>query len=155
MARGDFLLFNAFALDLADGVHNLETGVLKLALIDNVITPTQADATPQWGAGSGIDYDGHQVAEFVGGYSDGGVTISGPETNQAGAVTTLDDDDSNIQLTQNAAGFDDAYWGILYNDSATNKECIGYLDLGGPVSQVAGPININWNASGILTITRS
>jgi len=154
MARGDLTVFNDFTLTLADGLVNLETDVLKLALIDNVVTPLVGDLNPQWGAGSNKDYDGNEVSA-AGGYTAGGLTVSGPETNLSGAVTTLDDDDSNLSLAQNGSGFTDAYWGILYSDTATNKNAIAFLDLGGPISEQAGPININWNASGILTITRT
>lgn len=154
MARGDFKLFHEFSISLGEKKIDLETDTIKLALIDNVITPTQADSAPMWGAGSGVDYDTNEVGTG-GGYSAGGFTIPGPELIRADGVATFDDDDSNLALAQNASGFTDAYWGILYSDTATDKNAIGYLDLGGPVSEVAGPIAINWNASGILTITIS
>lgn len=154
MARGDFKVFYEAGISLGEKKINLETDTIKLALITNGVTPAQADATPMWGAGSGVDYDGNEVGTG-GGYSAGGFTIPGPELIRASGVSTFDDDDSNLSLAQNASGFTDAYWGILYSDTATNKDAIGYLDLGGPVSEVAGPIAINWNASGILTITVS
>lgn len=154
MARGDLTVFNEFTISLGEKKINLETDTIKLALIDNSVTPAADDATPMWGAGSGVDYDSAEVST-AGGYSAGGFTISGPELVRSGAVATFDDDDSNLALVQNALGFTDAYYGILYSDTATNKECIAFIDLGGPVSEVAGPIAINFNASGILTITRS
>jgi hypothetical protein len=154
MARGDLTIFNDFTISLGEKKINLETDTIKLALIDNVVTPTVTAASPQWGVGSDEDYDANEVSTG-GGYVAGGFTISGPELVLSGAVATFDDDDSNLSLAQNASGFTNGYWGILYSDTATNKECIGFLDLGGPVSEVAGPININWNASGIMTITRS
>ena len=67
----------------------------------------------------------------------------------------VNDNVGDIALAQDAVGFTDGYYGILYNDSATNKNAIGFIDLGGPVSEQAGPVNINWNASGILTVTVS
>lgn len=154
MARGDLTVFNEFTVSLAEKKINLETDTIKLALIDNTVTPTVNAASPQWGAGSDEDYDGHEVGTG-GGYTAGGLTVSGPELVRSAAVATFDDDDSNLSLAQNASGFTDAYWGILYSDTATNKDCIAFIDLGGPVSEVAGPIAINFNASGILTITRS
>ena len=45
-----------------------------------------------------------------------------------------------------AAGFTDGHYGILINDSATNKEAIGFWDLGGPVSEQAGPISLEFPA---------
>ena len=153
MARGDLKVFNAFAEWLGEKLINLETDTIKLALIDNVITPAQDTATPTWDATSSQDYDGNEVST-AGGYSAGGFTISGPELVLAGAVATFDDDDSNLSLAQNGSGFTDAYWGIMYSDTATNKNAICFIDLDGPISEQAGPININFNASGILTITR-
>ncbi len=155
MATGDFTVFNELSISLGEKKINLETDTIKLALIDDTVTPLVDTNTPMWSGGSSQDYVSNEVDEFVGGYSEGGVTISGPELIRAAAVTTFDDDDSNITITQNGAGFDDARWGILYSDTATNKEAIGFLDLGEDRSQIAGAININWNASGILTITRT
>lgn len=154
MARGDLTVFNEFTVSLGEKKINLETDTIKLALIDDTVTPVVTATAPQWGAGSDQDYDDNEVGTG-GGYSAGGFTISGPELVRSGAVATFDDDDSNLSLAQNASGFENAYWGILYSDTATNKDCIAFIDLGGPVSEVAGPIAINFNASGILTITRS
>jgi len=154
MARGDLTVFNEFVISLGEKLINLETDTIKLALIDNVVTPLVDTATPTWDATSSQDFDGNEVGTG-GGYSAGGFTLSGPELVRSGAVATFDDDDSNLSLAQDGSGFTDAYWGILYSDTATAKNAIAFIDLGGPVSEQAGPININFNASGILTITRS
>ena len=153
MARGDFTVFEEFALQLGQEHHNLASDVLKLALITNVVTPTAADATPAWAVGSGVDYDANEVTD-AGGYTATGITLTGVTFTEAAGVATLDDT-VNISLAQNVLGFTNAYWGILYNNSAAGKQAIGFLDLAGPVSEQAGPVNINWNASGILTITVS
>jgi hypothetical protein len=153
MARGDFTVFEEFALQLGQGIHNFVSHTIKLAIITNAVTPAAADGTPAWGATSGVDYDGNEVSA-AGGYTAGGITV--PVTwTEAGGVATLNDDSGDIALAQNAAGFTNGYWGILFNFSATNRNAIGFLDLGGPVSEVAGPVNINWNASGLLTNTVS
>lgn len=154
MARGDLTVFNEFTVSLAEKKINLETDTIKLALIDNTVTPTVTAASPAWGASSDEDYDANEVST-AGGYTAGGFTVSGPELVRSGAVATFDDDDSNLSLVQDGIGFTDAYWGILYSDTASNKEAIAFIDLGGPVSEQDGPIAINFNASGILTITRS
>lgn len=153
MARGDFTVFEEFADQLGKEIHNFASDVIKLAIIDVTITPTAADATPAWGTTSGVDYDANEVA-ITGGYTADGETIPVTWTETSG-VATLNDNAGDIALAQDASGFTDGYWGILYNNSATNKNAIGFLDLGGPVSEQAGPVNINWNASGILTVTVS
>lgn len=153
MARGDFTVFEEFADQLGKEIHNFASDTIKLAIIDDTVTPTAADATPAWGASSGVDYDANEVTD-AGGYTAGGETI--PVTwTEADGVATLNDDSGDVALAQNASGFTDGYWGILYNDSATNKNALGFLDLDGPVSEQAGPVNINWNANGIITVTVS
>ena len=148
MARGDFTVFEEFAIQLGQELHTLASDTLKLGIINNTAAPTASDATPALG-----DYSANEVGTG-GGYAANGITLSGVTFTEAGGVATLDDT-GNISLAQNASGFTDGYWGILYNDTAAGDQAIGFLDLGGPVSEVAGPIAINWNASGILTVTVS
>jgi hypothetical protein len=155
MAKGDFTIFEEAVSDLANLKHNLkETHVFKLALITSVVTPTAADATPAWAEGSGVDYDGNEVGTG-GNYTANGhtLTYTGGVTRwaEAGGVGTFDADD--ISFAQSATGFTNARWGILYNDTIEGKLALGFLDLGGDVSEVDGPVAISWNAAGVLTIT--
>ena len=147
MARGDLVVFEEFALNAGLGGFNLETDVLKVGIVDNTITPTAADATPSWG-----DYSANEVST-AGGYTAGGETVTNNTYTEAAGVGTLDGD--NISLAQNGSGFTDGYWAILYDDTNATDAAIAFIDLGGPVSEQAGPIAINWNASGILTVTVS
>ena len=150
MATGDVTVFNEFTEDIGEEIHDFENDTIKLALIDNTVTPLADTATPQWGAGSSQDYDANEVST-AGGYTANGETVAVTFTRTTD-TSTLNDNSGDISLAQNGSGFTDAYWGILYNDSAVNKNCIAFVELGGPVSEQAGPVNINWNASGILTI---
>lgn len=145
MARGDLVVFEEFALNIGLEEHQLETDVLKVGIVDSTITPTAADATPTWG-----DYSANEVST-AGGYTSGGETIANNTYTEAGGVGTLDGD--NISLSQDGSGFTDGYWGIIYNDTNATDMAIAFVDLGGAVSEQAGPIAINWNASGILTVT--
>ncbi len=147
MARGDVTIFEDFADQLGKGIHNFSSDVLKLGLIDDTAAPTAGDVAPDWS-----DYVGNQVSD-AGGYVDDGLTLAGVGWSETGGVGTLVAD--NVALAQNGAGFDDAYWGIIYNATAAGDNAIGFVDLGGPVSEQDGPVQINWNASGILTITVS
>lgn len=152
MATGDLTIFNEFVEDIGEEIHNFEsTDTLKLAIITTGVTPAADTATPQWGAGSSQDYDGNEVST-AGGYPAGGITLQTLTYTRSTITATLDAD--NISLSQNGSGFTNGAWGILYNDSATNKNCIAFVELsaGGTLSEQAGPININWNASGILTV---
>ena len=149
MSRNDWVTFEEFSLDLANKVHNLGSDTFKVALIDNTDTePVAGTATPEWGA----SFSGNEVSGT--GYSAGGTALTGTVTSEADGVTTFDDT-GNVTWSQNGAGPTNIYWAILYNDSADSKECVGFLDMGGPVSLQDGDVSITWNASGILTVTVS
>jgi hypothetical protein len=147
MARNDWVTFEEFGLDLADGEHDLGADTFKVGLIDNSTAPTAADATPRWG-----DYSGDEVSGT--GYTAGGAALTDTGVTEAAGVTTFDDGD-NVTWSQNGAGPTDIYWAVLYNDSAAADQAVGFLDMGGAVSLQDGDVTITWNASGILTITVS
>ncbi|RLB93607.1 MAG: hypothetical protein DRH26_03465 [Deltaproteobacteria bacterium] len=145
MARGDLVLFEEFALQIGQEKHNFPSDTLKAGIVDATITPTAADATPTWG-----DYSANEVGTG-GGYTANGMTLAGVAYSEAGGVATLDAND--LALIQDASGFTDGFWLILYNDTNATDMAMGFVDLGGPVSEVAGPIDVAWNASGIATVT--
>ena len=146
MARNDWVTFEEFSVDLANGVHNLGSDTFNVGLITNAATEPAADtATPRW-----ADFSGNEVSGT--GYTAGGAELSGTSTAEAAGVTIFDDT-GNVTWSQNGAGPTNIYWAILYNDTAAADQAVGFLDMGGPVSLVDGDVSITWNASGILTIT--
>jgi len=145
MARGDLTVFEEFSKQIGDEGHNFQSDVLKAGIIDNTAAPTASDGTPTWG-----DYSANEVSTG-GGYVAGGLTLANVVYTEVGGVATLDADD--ISILQDAGGFTDGYWVIVYNDTNATDMAICFVDLGGPVSEVAGPITISWNASGIATVT--
>lgn len=147
MARNDLTVFEEFSKQIGDGEHDFQTDVLKLGIVDSTITPTAGDTTPTWS-----DYSTNEVATG-GGYVADGLTLASVTYTETGGVATLDAAD--ISIVQNASGFVDGYWCIIYNDTNATDTAICFLDLGGPVSEVAGPITIAWNVSGIATVTVS
>jgi len=147
MAQGDLTVFEEVAEMIGEEVFDFENDTLKLGLIDNSAAPTAADATPRW-----ADYSANEVGTG-GNYTANGETLANVSYTEADGVATLDAD--NVQFAQDGSGFTDAYWAIIYDDSATNDEAICFIEMGGPVSEQAGPVNINFNASGILTVTVS
>lgn len=147
MATGTVTVFQEFSDQLGKEIHNFSSDTLKIGLIDNTLTPTAGDATPTWS-----DYSANEVSTG-GGYTANGETLASVTWSEAAGVATLDA--ANISLDQNGSGFTDAYWGIIYNDSAASDDAIAFVELGGPVSEQSGPVAINWNASGILTVTVS
>jgi hypothetical protein len=86
-------------------------------------------------------------------YAAGGPTLVSPSWTIVAGIPTLRG--PNVVVAQNAAGFANARWGIIYNNTDANKRCIGFVDLGADRSIVTGSLTIDWSgASGdILTIT--
>ena len=150
MARGDVHLFADFERKTKAGVViNLVTDTLKLGIVTNAVAPSVTTADPRWGAGGTTDFSADDVAHATG-YA-GPITLAGVTFTRTGAVETLAA--SNVIIPQDVVGFTNAYYGIIYDDTAAGKPAIGFIDLGGPVGNVNGPVNINWNASGIATWT--
>jgi hypothetical protein len=156
MAAGDITVFNEFLEDLGEEIHDFESDTIKLALIDDSVTPLQDANTPRWHASSDQDYKGNEVSA-AGNYTVDGHTIP-VSWEREGDTCTLNDDGGNIEWLQDAGGFgvatdDAARWGILYNSSAANKNAICFIDFGSPgLDERVGAVNIYWNSTGILTV---
>lgn len=152
MAQGDLLFFNDFVDDLGKGKHNLDTDTIKFALCTNATVPSVSTADPCFGAGGTTNFSSTEVSGT--GYTAGGEDISSTYSTTT-AVGTLDGTD--VSWTQNGAGPTNIRWGIIYNDTATNKDCIAFVDMGGgaDISLVDGDISYTFNGSGIGTITRT
>jgi len=150
MALNDLQLFDEFALTMLDGTadHDLTVGgdTVKFAFVTgDTETPIKAYATPTWS-----DFSTDDCAA-TGGYTAAGETLANQTYTEAAGVATFDADD--VALSQDPSGFEDARWGIIYNDTSSTKACIGFVDMGSDTSEVAGPITIAFNASGIFTAT--
>lgn len=146
MAAGNFTVFNIAKLKLLTGIHDLDTHVIKAVLT----TVTQSlDATF---AGTSTDCRYADLTNEVAngnGYTTAGVTLTMSVTRSTGTVTV---DASDAQWTTSTIT---AKYCVLYNDSATNKDLLGFVDLssgGGSISTTAGTFLVSWNASGLFTL---
>ena len=149
MARNDWVTFEEFGEDLANGVHNMGSDTFSVRLITDAATePIAATATPRW-----ADFSGNECTQG-GSYTTGGEVLTGTSIADDAGVVTFDATE-NPTWSAAASSPTDIYWAVLVNDTATNDECVGFLDMGGPVSMVAGDVTITWNSSGILTCTVS
>jgi hypothetical protein len=148
MAAGDITLYQAFLDDLGGKLHDLDADVIKIGLVTTSYTPATGDAVPCWGAGGTTNTSTNQVTPG-GNYATGGPDISATWSQTSGLGTF---DATDVSIAQNASNPTNARWGIIYNDTATNKNCIGFVDLGSAVDLSAGAFSIVWNASGINTI---
>ena len=153
MARGDFVLFEEFALTLGHNTDDIwqlnASDSIRLGIVDETApVPIAASATPTWD-----DFQGNEVGTGGTDYPANGYVLVTPTYTEAAGVATFNAAD--VTISQDGSGFTNGYWGILYNYTLGGASGLGmgFIDLDGPVSEVAGPIVITWHASGIFTVT--
>jgi hypothetical protein len=119
-----FNKFNSFVEALGRKVHNLNADVLKVALSNTL--PVAANSQL-----SNIT----QIAA-ANGYVSGGNQATGNTYAQAAGVAKL----TAADVTFTAAGGSIAtfQYAILYNDTATNKELLGWADYGAALVVTSG-----------------
>jgi len=152
MATGDVVFFDQWMVDVQEKVHNLETDTIKVGFTDSTTTPAATTADPRWGAGGTTNLSTDEVTAG-GNYSAGGPSAANPSVTLSGGAAVFDADD--ISITQNGSNPTNARWGIIYNDTATGKNCIGYVDFGSATDLSAGDFSITWNASGISSMDQA
>lgn len=155
MATGDVKWFQQALLDIGSKKHDLANDTIKLGIVTGV-TPATTTSDPRWGAAGSTNYSSSQVAT-------GGTSYTGPQT--LGSVTwTLVSNvptfrAATVSLAQDASGFTNGGYGILYNDTSAGKEALGFVEISASnaASLVAGQIVIDWNGAtnDIFTITQA
>ena len=167
MAAGQVKVFNKFIENIGAGIHNFDdtfTNGIRMGIIDNGTYTTFASlltlSDPVWGAGGTQNMKTEETPLVSGNYPVNGnnltVTIADADVWTITSFTVkLDLDDESILV--HASNPTDAYWGIIYDDDATNKNCIAAVDLGNAsaVDMTAGDFSITWNAGGLFTIAGS
>lgn len=115
--------YNPFVENLAEKVFNLGSDTLKVAL-----TNTAPDTTD----GALAD-----IAEIAGGngYTAGGNAATQSSSAQTGGTYKLVCADVVFTATGNMAQF---RYAVLYDDTATNNELIGYWDYGSAIDLING-----------------
>lgn len=154
MAAGDIKWFAQALLDMGKKLHDLSADTLKLGIITSAVTPSLSTSDPRWGAGGSTNLSTNQVAT-------GGTSYTGPQTlasvtwSLVSNVPTLRSTD--VSLAQDASGFTNGRWGIIYNDTDAGKRAIGFIDFGSDRSLATGSLTINFGGAGtdILTLTQS
>lgn len=152
MATGDVTWFDQALLDLGEKVHDLSSDTLKLGLVTSVVTPATTTSNPAWGAGGSTNLSTNAVATATA--WTGPVTLASVTWTIVAGTPTLDAADPS-QIAQDASGFTNARWGIIYNDTDASKRALLFIDLGSDRSIVSGPLSITFNASGIATINQA
>jgi hypothetical protein len=135
-----FNKFNQFVGDLGLGVHNLNTGVLKIALTNTA--PSATDATLS------------QITQITGGngYTTGGATVPSTAYSQTTGTGTLTGSDVVFTATGTTPSF---RYAVLYNDTPTSPAdpLIGFWDYGSSIALANGETFTVDIGSSILQLT--
>lgn len=154
MARGDIKWFAQALHDLGNKIHDLDADDYRMGIVTNATVPGIDTAAPHWGGTGTTNFATNQVATGSG-YTGPLVLATEAWTLVAGGPRFRVSTDASVTL--DAAGFSNGYYGIVYNNTDANKRAICYIDLGGPVGNVAGPIDFQWNGANqdVLSLTQS
>ena len=134
-----FTKFNSFVEAVAEKVHNLGSDTLKVMLCNTapVATNTVKANLTEISAGNGYTAGGTQA------------TISSSAQTSGTYKLVLAD----VVFTATGA-IGPFRYAVLYNDTATNKELIGFWDYGSSISLAnGGTFTVDYDAgTGVLTI---
>jgi hypothetical protein len=123
----------SFKEELLGGTHDLDTDVIKLALIKDSPSGTYGAATTNYS-----DVTGNSDEASGTGYSAGGQALDGATISTSGTTAFVDfTDEVFADVTVAADGC------IIYNSSKSNK-AIAVIDFGGTVSATAGDLTIEF-----------
>ena len=135
-----FNKFHSLVEALAEGVHNWQTATLTIALSN--VAPVNTNTV--LANISQISYANIQNGTTT------GRNLTGVTSSQVSGLYTLNANDLILTATGTVPAF---RYVVLYNDSATNDELIGWYDYGAPVTILNGEtFTVNWDAAGILTL---
>lgn len=153
MATGDIKWFQQAVLDLGNKIHNLSSDALQLGIVTATTVPALGTAAPHWGGTGTTNFATNQVGTG-GGYT-GPIALSGVTWSNVSGVITLRATD--IVVPQNASGFTNGAYGIIFNNTDANKRAIGFIELNaaGTMSIVSGSFTIDFQGAGtdVLRIT--
>jgi hypothetical protein len=123
----------SFKQELLGGIHDLDTDVLKLALIKATPAGTYGVATTNYS-----DVTGNSDEASGTNYSAGGQALDGATISVDGTTAIVDfTDEVFSDVTVSADGC------IIYNSSQSNK-AVCVIDFGGTVSATAGDLTIQF-----------
>lgn len=130
---------------LQNGDIDLDTNTIKVALLTSSYTPSQAHESA-----TDLTLASNEVTGT--GYTARGATLSSVTISYATLVTTFDAADTAWTSSTITARY-----AVVYKDTGTDSTSwlIGYIDFGADQTSSAGTFTIQWNASGIATVTVS
>ncbi|MGA0021352.1 MAG: hypothetical protein ACO3GW_04225 [Vulcanococcus sp.] len=130
-----FNKFNSFVEALAEKTHNLGSDTLTVALTNTL--PTSGNTV----LANITEISYTNLSSRV---------LTGVTSSQTGGTYTLDASDLVLTASGTVPTFQ---YVVLYNDTATSDELIGWYDYGAAVNLLNGEtFTITWDAAGILTL---
>lgn len=120
-----FTKFNAFVQNLGRKAFNLHTDTLKVALSNTAPTPSsnnQLSDITQISSGNG--------------YTTGGTAVGSNAYSQTSGTGKLTGND--VVFTASGGSIGPFRYAVLYDDTATNDELIGYWDYGSSITLADG-----------------
>ncbi len=156
MATGTVKWFAQALHDICDKQHDLNSDDLRMGIVTTAVVPAVNTAAPHWGGTGTTNFATNQVATAGTSYT-GPVALATEALALTATGVTFRAD--IVTLAQDASGFANGAWGIIYNNTDTNKRALGYVELsvGGSLSLVAGQVVIDWNGAtnDILALAQS
>ena len=158
MATGDVRWFAQALLDLANKIHDLDNDDIRLGIVTTATTPAVNTTAPHWGGTGTTNFATNQVG--TGGTSYTGPKVLASETltlTSTGFTWGIDE----IVMAQDASGFTNGAWGIIYNNTDANKRALAFVEISaaGTASLVSGSLTIRFNndatAGTALSISQS
>jgi hypothetical protein len=135
-----FNKFNSFSEAVAEKVHNLGADTLKIMLTNSapIASNTVKANLTDISAGNG--------------YTAGGTAVVISASSQTAGLYKLVGDD--VVFSASGGSIGPFRYAVLYNDTATNDELIGWWDYGSSITLLTGEtLTVDLDASnGILTI---
>lgn len=137
MATDTFNFVNSFSETIGDGTIDLDGDTFKVALTNSapVATNTQLSNITQIAAGNG--------------YTTGGTALTSVTWTRSGATATFASAD--VVFTASGGSMAEFRYAVLYSDTATNDDLVGWLDYGSGLTLATGETLTISEASGWFT----
>jgi hypothetical protein len=135
------IIYNSFKQDVVTGIIDLDTDSFKVMLLTSTYTPSAAHAKRS-----------DLTNEVTGtGYTAGGAALASVTVTRSGGTVTFDAADTTWATATLTARY-----AVIYKSRgglATADELVCLMDFVTDKSSSAGNFTIQYNASGILTLT--
>lgn len=139
-----FIKFNKFLKQLGEAKYNLGSDTLKFALTNTA--PTSATDTVYDPSGA------HPPPSAANGYTTGGHTVTVASWDESGGTATLACT-TDVVITATAGGIGPFRYVILYDDTSSNNELIGFWDYGSSITLSEGNTFTIDVTTSLLTLT--